>query len=192
MRVPADQYNPAGFTDAGLETSHPEKPARPVVKPRYQSEFLKRASRLTSVDERGGFQAQAMPPPGDPERSPLPLEQLSWTLACDGNWKVCLPVLVVQYYLMSTNSLLITTAYLVLETRNRRASELCKKNVWPSAMDCSGSPHFNFECQYRTQAMKPRTLDVVHQGHWTTASDRQYIKNARPASALTHPPQIVV
>lgn len=45
-------------------------------------------SRVSTVDERGGFLPQEAPPPGDPLRDELPFEKLTWTLACDGHWNV--------------------------------------------------------------------------------------------------------
>lgn len=78
VRVPADQYNADGYTDAGLA----------AINPMQRSGRRGRGKLSHRRDARGNWRAPDYPPPGDPGRGPMPVDQLTWTFACDGEWKV--------------------------------------------------------------------------------------------------------
>lgn len=85
VRVPADRFNPDGFTSASLmDTENLAKKwdkAAPVT--RHELD------RVAKQDERQNHRPPALPGPGDPNAAAAPQSQLTWTLSCDHNWKVC-------------------------------------------------------------------------------------------------------
>ena len=89
MRVPADRFNPAGCTDAdisGDDFGHLRiADGRSVKVAPRRKDTLRIADRQ---DARGATRAPPPPPPGDPSASPVPASELTWTIACNQNWRV--------------------------------------------------------------------------------------------------------
>lgn len=88
-RIPADRFNPEGFTEVDLKADNFEQLA--PVKARGVRTIGRRgrSSRVSRQDERGNWRAADFPSPGDPNAELVEASQLTWTLACDGEWKVC-------------------------------------------------------------------------------------------------------
>ena len=85
VRLPADDYNPDGYTD--VSALNKQWYPRKDVHGRTRNQRLA-GGRGSKVDERGYWRPPSLPEAGDPDLPPRPVEELKWTLLCDSNWKV--------------------------------------------------------------------------------------------------------
>ena len=88
VRVPADPYNPAGFTDV--------KMANPQWLPGARGQNRRQGDRRQGSRSRGRDMRQFVrnterPPPGDPAAPEQPMHELRWTLVCDMEYTVRRP-----------------------------------------------------------------------------------------------------
>lgn len=85
VRVPADAYNAAGFTDV--------KMANPRWLPGTRGQNRRQGDRRQGSRSRGRDMRQFVrnterPPPGDPAAPEQPMHELRWTLVCDMEYTV--------------------------------------------------------------------------------------------------------